>query len=120
MEFIKIHGKKLKIALDAEELRRYGLTVAELDYRKVETKRALWQMLGEAKKSCGFDASGESLYVEVYPSRQGGCEIFVSCLSAGKKPRTKAVYPVSFEDSESMIAASAALRAHRRRTTSTR
>ncbi len=109
MDFIKIHDKKLKIALSAEELSRYGLTIAELDYRNVETKRVLWQLLGEAKKTCGFDASGESLYVEVYPSRSGWCEIFVSCLEGRGKPSALRPYPVSFDESEPMIAASAAL-----------
>lgn len=108
MDFIKIHDKKLKIALDASELSRLGLAVSELDYKNVETKRALWQMLGDAKRKCGFDASGESLYVEVYPSRSGGCEIFVTCLSCEKKALRRA-FPISFDDSESMIAASAAL-----------
>ena len=109
MEFIKIHDKKLKIALSGEEIAQYGLTLAELDYRNVETKRALWQMLGEAKRKCGFDASGESLYVEVYPSRSGGCEIFVSCLSVKEGAAALTVCPVSFDESEPMIAASAAL-----------
>ena len=109
MDFIKIHDHKLKIALDAGELSRYGLTVAEFDYQSVETKRALRQMLDEAKRKCGFDAAGASLYVEVYPSRQGGCEIFVSCLvREGRSERTRA-YAVSFDESEPMIAASAAL-----------
>ena len=109
MEFIKIHDKKLKIALSSDDIVKYGLTLAELDYRNVETKRALWQMLGEAKKKCGFDASGESLYVEVYPSRAGGCEIFVTCLNAKEKASALRACPVSFDESEPMIAASAAL-----------
>jgi len=109
VDFIKIHDRKLKIALTSEELRRYGITLAEFDYANVETKRALWQMLDEAKKLCGFDASGASLYVEVYPSRTGCCEIFISCLDKKGEETAARAYPVSFDESEEMIAASAAL-----------
>ena len=109
MEFIKIHERKLKIALEKGELSRFGLAPADIDYEKVETKRALWQMLEEAKRSCGFDASGRSLYVEVYPSRTGACEIFVSCLDEREKRVLKQPFSVSFDDGEEAIRLSAAL-----------
>ena len=109
MEFIKIHERKLKIALSKGELLRFGLTPADVDYEKVETKRALWQMLDEAKRTCGFDASGRSLYVEVYPSRTGACEIFVSCLDEKEKTAMKRAFIISFNDGEEAIRASAAL-----------
>lgn len=109
MDFIKIHDKKLKIALSAEELLRYGLTLDQFDYHNVETQKALRQMLGDAKAHCGFDVLGEALMVEVYPSRSGGCEIFVCCLDKKKKEEEIGVFAVSFDDGEEMIAASAAL-----------
>ena len=108
MEFIKIHSGKLKIALTAEELAKYNLTPATLDYRNEETRQALQSLLAEAKRLCGFDTFGEAIYVEVYPSRTGACEIFICCLES-KSREELTVYPVSFEDSEAMIAASAAL-----------
>ena len=111
MELIRIQENKLKIALSEEELRRYHLTVERFDYTNVETKRALWQMLDEAKREVGFDAADASLYVELYPSRLGGCEIFVTKLEKKRHPVEKVLtrYAVSFEESEALIAASAAL-----------
>ena len=111
MDFIKIHDNKLKIALTASDLCHYGLSVERFDYNNVETKRALWQMLDEAKKSTGFDASDASLYVEVYPSRIGGCEIFVTRLDK-KKPRevaSRRAYLFAFDSIEDVIVVSAAL-----------
>ena len=110
MDLLKIHDGKLKIALTAEELHAHGLTISSFDYENVKTKRALWQMLDEAKKTVGFDASNASLYVELYPSRTGGCEIFVTRrLKKEKSEERKREQLFVFPDSEPLIALSAAL-----------
>lgn len=110
MELVKISDGKLKIALSDGELLGYGLTVERFDYSNVETKKALWQMLDEAKKKVGFDASDASLYVELYPSRLGGCEIFVTKLKRPPMPPREAMKcAFSFEEAEAMIAACGAL-----------
>jgi hypothetical protein len=42
-------------------------------------------MLVEAKKEIGFQYAGERIVAEIFDSRDGGCEIFISCLSGDKR-----------------------------------
>ncbi|MBQ7365162.1 MAG: adaptor protein MecA [Clostridia bacterium] len=111
MDFIVIRDKKLKIALQKEELAVYGLTVEGFDYSNVETKKALWQILAKAKSEVGFDAADQALYVEVYPSRRGGCEIFVTKLSDKRQSESVGMRQrvIGFRDMEALLAASEAL-----------
>ena len=80
MELIVISDARLKVMLSAEELRRYELDGGTAAGDDPETKRALREILDEVKAKTGFDASGERVLVQLYPSRGGGCELFVTKL----------------------------------------
>lgn len=80
MEIIMISETKLKIMLDAEDLQSFSLTAEALDYKNTETKRMFWDVLNRAKQSIGFDTDGHRVLVQLFPSRSGGCEMFVSKL----------------------------------------
>lgn len=78
MELILISDKKLKIMLSPEDMRAYELDCDSVDYDNTETRRAFWSILDEAKHQTGFDAASERVYIQLYPSREGGCEMYVT------------------------------------------
>lgn len=80
MELIMINDAKLKVMLTHEDLVGFDMEEGELDYSNTETKRMLWDILNQAKHSIGFDTDGHRVLVQLYPSREGGCEMFVTKL----------------------------------------
>ena len=80
MELIVISKSKLKIMLTSEDMRQYSLDCSTLDYENTETRRAFWSILDEAKHRTGFDAASEKVFVQVSPSKKGGCEMYVTQL----------------------------------------
>ena len=82
MELLRIGEEKLKIILSSEDLLSFEIEASELDYANTETKRMLWEILHRAKQSVGFDTDGHRVLVQLYPSRDGGCEMFVTKLGA--------------------------------------
>lgn len=80
MEFILISDSKLKIMLTKSDLDEFDIRADQLDYSNTETKRMFWDILGRAKKSVGFNCDGIRVLVQLYASRDGGCEMFVSKL----------------------------------------
>ncbi len=94
MELIRISDSKLKIMLSAEDMAHYAITPEIMNYENTETRRAVWQILDEAKQETGFDAAGDRVLIQVYPSRSGGCELYV----------TKILPPVPYEKKEDVRA----------------
>ena len=82
MEIIMISESKLKVMLTSEDLQAFELEAEDLDYGNTETKRMFWDVLGRAKHSVGFDTDGQRVLVQLYPSRAGGCEMFITKLGA--------------------------------------
>ena len=82
MEFIVISDNKIKIMLTDEDLREFEIATEELDYSNTETKKMFWDLLSRAKKLTGFDTDGQRVLVQLYPSRHGGCELFVTKIGA--------------------------------------
>ena len=94
MELIRISDSKLKITLSVADMERYALCSDSMDYDNTETRRAFWEILDEAKHKTGFDAAKERVFVQVYPSRGGGCEMYVTKVgtlseNAAEKPPTR-------------------------------
>ena len=86
MEFILIGESKLKIMLSAEELKGFEVEACELDYATTETKRMFWEVLARAKRQTGFDTDGQRILVRLFPSKKGGCELFVTKLGEKQEP----------------------------------
>lgn len=78
MELKLINSNKLKVMLTGRELSDYSLSCDTIDYDNTETRRAFWSIFDEAKHKTGFDAAKEKVYIQVYPLRDGGCEIYVT------------------------------------------
>lgn len=80
MELILISESKLKIMLSADDMNYYELNTDTIDYDNTETRKAFWDILDEAKHKTGFDAASERVFIQVYPSKEGGCELYVTKL----------------------------------------
>lgn len=90
MEMIMISDRKLKVMLSAEDLDTFGVNTEDLDYANTETKRMLWDILSQAKGSVGFQTDGHRVLFQIFPCRKGGCEIFVTKLSASESGKENA------------------------------
>lgn len=78
MEIIMISENKLKLMLTRRELEEFDLEAEELDYSKTETKRMFWDILNRLKHSVGFQTDGCRVLVQLFPSKDGGCEMFIT------------------------------------------
>ena len=85
MELLRIGDKKLKVTLSGEDMEHYRLDSDTMDYDTTETRSAFWQILDEAKHKTGFDAGGGKIFVQIYPSRAGGCEMYVTLVEKEEK-----------------------------------
>lgn len=93
MEFILITDSKLKVMLTKSDLDEFDIKAEELDYSNTETKRMFWDIIGRAKKCVGFTCDGMQVLVQLYASRDGGCEMFVSKLGSSLLPQSNASQP---------------------------
>ncbi len=89
MELILINASKLKIMLTDSDMEKYDLKAETVDYDNTATRRAFWSILDDAKTETGFDAASDRLFIQMYPSRDGGCEMFVTKLGAPDVPDKK-------------------------------
>ena len=86
MEIIMISNSKLKVMLCEEDLKQFELKAEQLDYSNTDTKRMFWDILSKAKHQTGFDTDGQRVLVQLYPSKEGGCEMFVTKIGALSTP----------------------------------
>lgn len=87
MELIRISQTKLKIMLDRNDMRRLDLEAG--NPADISSREAFRNILKEAKARCGFDAVGDRVFVQYYPDKCGGCEMFVTKLTdSSGEPRS--------------------------------
>lgn len=86
MELLLINENKLKITLSVCDMKQYDLDCNTVDYDNTETRRAFWSILDEAKHRTGFDAASQRVFIQLYPSKEGGCEMYVTKLSSISSP----------------------------------
>lgn len=102
MELIQIGENALKVTLTREDMQSMQLVFDDLDYRNAETRRALRSILDEAKRTLGFSAPQERLYIQAFADKGGGCELFV-------RAEAKEAFLFRFRDMQSLLLACARL-----------
>ena len=80
MDYVMINQGKLKIMLEAQDLEHWDIRVDELDYSNPYAKAIFEEILAYAKDNLGFDSEGKKVLLQLYPSRDGGCELFITRL----------------------------------------
>ena len=76
MELIVVNSQKLKIILDKDDMLSFDISGEDLDYSSAKTRKALGNILERAKAETGFDTGNDRLYIQVFLSVDGGCEMF--------------------------------------------
>ena len=77
MELILISESKLKIMLTADDMESYEISNEQMSYEVKTTREGFEKILDVAKEKTGFDSTSSKLLIQVYPSRNGGCEVYV-------------------------------------------
>ncbi len=80
MELIKINDQKLKIMLTPSDMTQYDLSVEHIGENSEQMHRSFRLLLEEVRKQIGFDFDDRRISVQYFPSREGGCEMFVSSI----------------------------------------
>lgn len=77
MEIIPINDSKLKIMLDELDMKELHIS-DEADCARGETRLAIRTLLERAKTQTGFNTEGAEIFVQLYTSKGGGCELFIT------------------------------------------
>ena len=87
MEILRIGKYAIKISLSDAEAKEYKILDCESAEEK-EVKDAFSKLLKNAQESVDFLYSGRKIFTEIYPGKDGGCEVFISTVSAETKTNT--------------------------------
>ncbi len=77
MELILISDTKLKIMLSESDMKEYNIG-KEADCAESNTRHAIRSLLDRVKDITGFDTDGEEIFIQLYTSKGGGCELFIT------------------------------------------
>lgn len=77
MELILISNTKLKIMLNEYDMQQYKIG-NDSDCAEPATRHAIRSLLERAREQIGFNTEGEEIFVQLYTSKRGGCELFVT------------------------------------------
>ena len=80
MEVLLIGKSKMKIVLNAEQMKGFGLNVTDECKDTASVRRRLYAILEDAGRISGFDYTEDKLLIQFYPMESGGCEVFVTKL----------------------------------------
>lgn len=91
MELIKINDQKLKIMLTPSDMTQYELNADCIVGDSEQMHKSFRLLLEEVRRQIGFDFDDRRISVQFFPSREGGCEMFVSSIlpSASGEERKK-------------------------------
>lgn len=91
MEFLVVNKTKLKAILDKEDMEKYNLDPECEGGGGAKARRAFREILAKAEEEVGFGTGRDKVLIQLYPSRDGGGEIFVTKLTAAGKQNLKAI-----------------------------
>ena len=77
MELILISDSKLKIMLSENDMKEYSIG-KDTDCVDPSARRAIRSILERAREQIGFNTEGDEIFVQLYTSKKGGCELFIT------------------------------------------
>ena len=77
MEIVRIGEGKMKLILDGADVKKYGITEAALSSDTSARRCALSRLLADVGARTGADLTHARAFLEAFPDKMGGCEIFV-------------------------------------------
>ena len=78
MEWIRIGENKIKVMLSPEDAAHYALSPACQQDAAILAGSAFRAILSDVRDAADFDASEDKVYVQLYPSKTGGYELFIT------------------------------------------
>lgn len=96
MEHILISPGKLKLMLTKRDLDKYELDDVTLYGEDNLKRKAFRELLADVKKDVGFDAAEDKVLIQLYPSKDGGAEVYITRLGLRRfdlnEKKTNVVY----------------------------
>lgn len=80
VELIMINSDKMKIMLTREDMTYYDIRMYSLGHTGNAIREAFSKVLDDIKQKTGFDTVAGKTILQVYPARDGGCEVYVTKL----------------------------------------
>ena len=93
MEIIKIGDDAYKVSLNSQETQDYDINTID-QYNREEMSIRIRSLLGKLKND-GIDFGKEKVSAEVFLSKDGGCEIFLSKITSSQKATRMNAKPLS-------------------------
>lgn len=107
MEIIKINCAKVKISLSNVDMENLHINCDMLDCSNKSGRQAFNKILDETKEKTGFSTDGKRIFVQLFPSKDGGCDIFITKLNETNENNCvvskKKIYCYSFENINELI-----------------
>lgn len=94
MELIRISDRKLKIMLTPSDMSQFEMNAERLGEDSEQMRRSFRLLMREVRRKIAFDLDDRRISVQYFPSRGGGCEMFVSSLPQGDDKK-RALTPVA-------------------------
>ena len=95
MELIRINDRKLKIMLTPSDMTHFEMNAQRLGEDTEQMRKSFRMLMKEVRRKIDFELDDRRVSVQYFPSREGGCEMFVSCSLKEDKKRALAILPES-------------------------
>ena len=93
MEILQFDGGRMKITLTKEELAVYEIDLESAKNDAGRVKEALETLLALAEEQTGTHTDRQAYYIQLFPSRDGGCELYVLKKAAATDARPRLPAP---------------------------
>ncbi len=105
MELIKINDQKLKIMLTPSDMTHYHLNSEHPEESGEEARQSFRLFLEDVRRRVDFDFDDRSLSIRYFPSREGGCEMFLCSHAStdGEQKNTAHALPVAMHRGKSSV-----------------
>ena len=82
MDFLLVDKDKLKVTLSPDDVESLAFTDSfDASGSDSKTRCVFRSILGKARAKTGFCADNCKLFVQCFPSKDGGCELFITKLN---------------------------------------
>ena len=86
MDILVISTEKIKLTLSCADMEKYNLNSESMDYNMSQTREAIKEILDEVKVRTGIEFDGKRVFIQAYPCRSGGCELYITQLVTKNLP----------------------------------
>lgn len=104
MEWIRISENKIKVMLSPEDVAHYALPTVPTEGAKGLARTAFRAILSDMREAAQFDAGEDKVYVQLYPSSEGGFELFITKMGVSLHEEPHALHLTYQKEEERRVA----------------